>query len=437
VAGGTAVKLSPRIHRLAAVLVVVFVLTTVWAVYYLYAETHPSGGGSSGTTVATYSESSVGGFAAAVRPSYLYNNSTEVYGGNVILFTPITNWINASITYSLESNRTAAISLAETFAVTLSTPVWSKTLFTTLNSSSLPAATAATLTLRYAINVSSVVALAAAIDAQLGYQGNAYTLSLDPAISGSVKVGANEQLLALEPRLNFTFTGSLITPTGLAYASTGSLFAPAVPMTAGGLSATVPYLALVGSVGGLGCSAWVATRRSEEERVPPLDEIIRPYEEAIAVVAGTPTEATATPVATFVDLVKIADTLGKPILRPTGPDAARRTFFVLDGLLAYTYRYPYNGGTPAETPAPSENETDSPSARGWSPTTAALVQQLQQEVKRLHDLSLDAATAADARRRVSRALDLIRAGAEAEVAIEIEELSRLLTSASERLGQGR
>jgi hypothetical protein len=432
VAGGTTVKLSPRVHRLAAVLVVVFVLTTVWAAYYLYAETHPSGGGSSGTTVATFSESSVGGFAAAVRPSYLYNNSTEVYGGDLILFTPITNWINSSISYSLETNRTAAISLAETFAVTLSTPVWSKTLHTTLNSSMLPAATAATLAVRYAINVSSVVALAAAIDTQLGYQGNGYTLSLDPVISGSVEVAGIEQPVVLEPRLNFTFTGSLITPSGLAYASTGSLLAPAPPTNAGGLAAAVPYLALVGSVGGLGSSAWVATRRTEEERVPPLDEIIRPYEEAIAVIVGAPTEATATPVATFVDLVKIADTLGKPILRPSGPDAAHRTFFVLDGPLAYTYRYTDDGGTPT----PSENETDSPSPPGWSPTTAVLVQRLQREVKRLHGLPLDAATAADARRRVSRALDLIRAGAEAEVAIEIEELSRLLTTASERPGRG-
>jgi hypothetical protein len=428
VAGGTTVKLSPRVRRLAAVLVVVFVLTTVWAAYYLYADTHPSGGGSSGTTVATYSESSVGEFAAAVRPSYLYNNSTEVYGGNLTLFAPITNWINASITYSFETNRTATISLVDTFTVTLSTPVWSKTLFTALNNSSFPATTVATLALRYAINVSSVVALAEAIDTQLDYYGSEYTLSLDPAISGSVGVAGIEQSLKSEPRLNFTFMGSLITPAGLAYASTGSLLAPANPTTSGGLAAIVPSLALAGSVGGLGGSAWVATRRTNEERVPPLDEIIRPYEEAIAGIARAPKEATKTSVTTFADLVKIADTLGKPILRPTGPDPARRTFFVLDGPVTYAYRHPGDG----EAAAPAEDETDSVSGPGWSPAIAVLVQQLQQEVKRLQGLSLDAATAADARRRVSRALGLLRDGTEAEAAIEVEELSRLLTAASER-----
>jgi hypothetical protein len=418
-------KLSPRVRRFAAILVVVFVLTTVWAAYYLYAETHPSTGGSSGTTVATYSESSVGEFAAAVRPSYLYNNSTEVYGGNLTLFTPITNWINASINYSIETDRSAAISLVETFAVTLSTPFWSKTLFKELNSSSSPATTVATLALQYAINVSSVVRLAEAINTQLDYYGSGYTLSLDPVISGTVQVAGIEQPLALAPQLNFTFAGSLITPSGLAYGSTGSLLAPSSSATSGGLAGAAPYLALVGSVGGLGGSAWVATRRTEEEAEPPFDEIIRPYEEAIAVVAGVPTEAPATPVETFADLVKIADTLGKPILRLATPDPARRTFFVLDGFIAYTYRYAGNGATSA----PSENVSPSPPGPGSSPVTAVLVQQLRQEVKLLQGLSLDEATAADARRRVSRALSLIRAGAEWEAAIEIEELSRVLTTA--------
>lgn len=419
--------LSPRARRAAAVFVVVFVLTTVWAAYYLYAETHPSNAGSTGTTVATYSESSVGGFAAAVRPSYLYNNSTEVDGGDVILFEPITNWINTSITYSLETNRTAAVSLVDTFAVTLSTPAWSKTLFTSLNSSSWSATTAASLAFQYAINVSRVVALATAIDSQLDYYGSGYTLSLAPVISGTVEVAGVEESLALEPQLNFSFSGSLITPSGLAYTATGSLLAAATSTTAGGLAGVLPYLALVGSVGGLGGSAWVATRRTEEEQMVPLDEIIRPYEEAIAVITGAPKVTTVMPVATFPDLVKIADTLGKPILRPAGPDSARSTFFVLDGLLAYTYRYPGEGGRSA----PAENRDDSPSGPPGLPTTAMLVQQLQQEVARLHRLSLDQATAAVARQRVSRALYFIRSGAGEEATIEIEELSRLLATASE------
>jgi hypothetical protein len=422
-------KLSPRIHRLAAVLVVVFVLTTVWAVYYLYAETHPSGEGSSGPVVATYSESSLGEFAAAVRPSYLYNNSTEVYGGNVTLFTPITNWINASITYSLETNRTATISLRETFTVTLATPVWSKTLFTSVNTSVLPGATSASFTLHYAVNVTLVAALAEAIDKQLDYYGSEYTLSLDPLISGSILVGGLEQPLVSEPQLNFTFAGTLITPSGLVYSSAGSILGPAGPVAGNGLAAVVPLVALAGSVGGLGGSAWVATRRTEGDRVPRLDELIRPYEEAIATIGEPPLGTTETLVPSFDDLVKIADTLGKPILRPAGSDPARRTFLVLDGPIAYSYQHAPGDGSSA---AP-ENQEGPRTRPPRSPDAAAIVQLLKQEVERLNSLSLDSATAADARRRVSRALSLLRAGAEGDAAAEVEQLSRLLTTYSERV----
>jgi hypothetical protein len=421
------VKPSTRIRQLAAVLVVVFVLTTVWAAYYLYAETHELPSSASGTSIATYSENSVGGFAAAVRPSYLYNNSTEVYGGDTNLFTPITSWINSSITYTLEANRTAAISLVETFTVTLSTPAWSKPLFSSFNNTSLPAATTATLASQYSLNVSSVVALATAIDAQLGYYGSEYTVSLEPVISGSVEVAGIAETVALVPQLNYTFDASLITPSGLSYTSTGSLADLSSSASGGGVSMVVPYIALVGSIGGVGSSAWVATRRTDEERIPPLDDIIRPYEEAIATVSGYPEGVTSMAVPEFADLVKIADTLGKPVLRPAGPDPVHPMFFVLDGPNAFTYRYPGDG----RAPPPSEDGTHLLTGPRWSPVTAVLVERLQQEVQRLHGLSLDAAIAAEARRRVSRAMDLIRLGEEAGAAAEIEELSRLLSADSD------
>jgi len=420
------VKLTSRGRRFAAVLVVVFVLTTVWAAYYLYAETHPMGESATGPTVATFTERSVGGFAAALRPSYLYNNSTEVYGGNITLFTPITNWINASVAFTLQTSRAAAIHLGETFVVVLSTPVWSKTLFTEVNQTSPTNASLETISVDYSVNVSSVVSLASAINAQLGYQGNEYTLSLDPAISGSVAVAGVEQTFADEPTLNFTFEGSLIKPSGLQYTTDGALVAPPPPAASSGVPAAVPYLALVGSVGGLGSSVWVATRRSEEEQLPPLDELIRPYEEAIVTTARAPTDVTATPVKGFADLVKIADTLGKPILRPTGPDPTRSTFFVVDGLIAYSYRYPGARGTKG----PSEPLFTALTRPTFPPGSAKLIRRLQRELLRLKGLPLDDETAALARERVRRAMDLIRAGNNAEAALEIDHLARVLTVAA-------
>ena len=424
-------SLSPRTRRIGAVLVVVFVLTTVWAAYYLYSETHPATGASSGTVVAVYSQSSTGSFAASLRPSVLYNNSTEVHGGNITLFTPITNWINASIYYVLQTNRTATISLAEDFAVTLSTPVWEKTLYSYFATSDYSGATTANLSIPYAINVSNVVSLANTIDSQVGYQGSGYTLSLDPFVSGVITAGGVEQSVSSEPRLNFTFAGSIISPSGLSYGSSGSLVAPAPPTTTDGLAAIAPYLALVGSVGGLGGSAWVATRRPAEEGVPPLDELIEPYQEAIAATVRAPPEAIVTPVESFPDLVKIADTLGKPILRPTANADAPPTFLVVDGLVAYRYEYPVP--TPATGPsAPAGALARSPNEGLGGEAPGRLIGRLQQEVTRLRGLTLDRATDATARRHVRRALDLIQLGYELQAETEIDALSDVLNAAAER-----
>jgi hypothetical protein len=430
------VNLSPRVRRIAAVLVVVFVLTTVWAAYYLYAETHPTGGGGTERTVATYTENSLGAFAAALRPSVLYNNSTEIYGGNVTLFTPITNWINASIDYALETNRVANVSLSDVFLVTLSTPVWSKTLFTGVNHTAPVTGALASLSLQYDVNVTAVVALAAAIDTQLDYQGGSYTLSLAPTISGTVDVAGVEQPIAAEPTLNFTFLGSLISPSGLQHTSSGSLVVSSPVPVSTGFSAAVPYLALVGAVGGLGSSVWVATRRDEGEPLLPLEELIRPYEEAVVETARPPKGVTATTVAKFGDLVKIADTLGKPILRPVGPDPSSGTFFVVDGLIAYSYQYP--GTTPVSVePEPVSKPahptvSDAPASPAGSPVNAELVRRLQRETLRLRSLSLDSATAIDARARVRRAMELIRAGEDEAALLEIKRLAYILGAAENR-----
>ncbi len=338
----------PRVRSVAAVLAVVFLLTTVWAVYYLDAQMHPSSTPSA-TPIATYSETGLNTFAAALSPSVLYNNSTEVYGGNLTLFTPITNWINVSMVYALVSNRTAALSLNESFSVQLSTAVWSKTLFTATNATSAGSASFVSLQTYYDVNVSAVVTLATNINSQIGFVGTEFSLTLDPQISGTVGVGAIRQAVSSEPLLNFTFEGSLIRPTGLNFSGSGAVSLPAPASASSPTPVVVPSAALALSLGGLGGSLWFATRRPDEVIEPPLDQMIAPYEEAIAETLSVRGSTTPIRVSRFADLVKIADTLGKPILRPLGPDLEISEFVVLDGDWAYTYRYP--GGSTGDVAA--------------------------------------------------------------------------------------
>jgi hypothetical protein len=419
VEGGENVKSTRQVRRIAAVLAVVFVLTTVWAVYYVYASSQASNGASSAPVVATYSESGANSFAAALRPSYLYNNSTEVYGGNVTLFTPITSWINATMSYSLSTNRSASVFLNESFSIVLSTPAWSKPLFSSFNSSRSSGTTLTTLVVTHAINVSAVVELANRINQQLDYAGPQYTLTLDPLIAGSVVAGGARQSILAEPVFNFTFVGSLIKPSGLVFSGGGSLLAPSSGRTSGGPPA-VPYLLLAASVGGLGGSAYFGVRRPEEPSVPPLPQLIAPYQEAIAETDTVPSGTSTVPVRQFSDLAKIADTLGKPILRPREPSTHRSEFFVLDGSTVYTYLYP-SPGAPPDAPPPVPPRANEPEP---SPVGQSLLRRLRIETLSLRGLPLTVKQSSELQLHVRRAVYLVHHHRDEEAAREIDEVSR-------------
>jgi hypothetical protein len=416
------VKSTPRTRAVAAGLVVIFVLTTVWAGYYLYSVTHPIDSGPGVTDLASFSQGASNNFTASMRPSYLYNNSTEIAGGNITLFTPITKWINITDIYSIQTNRTATISVAESFTVSLSTDVWSTPLAGTTNSSSSYATTGLSLVTTFDLNVSAIVAKATSISNQLNYTAASYTVTLDPQFSALVEVPGAVSTTVFDPVANFTFAGPLIEPAGFNYTGDGVLSVPnPPPAKATGLSAAAPYLALVGSVGGLGGSAWVASRRPEDEPLPPLDEMTRPFAEAIAATSRPPPNVVPTPVDSLTDLAKIADTLGRPILRPREPDPLQRTFYVVDGPLAYSYVYPAGG--PSRPGGEGEGDPEALE----SVLVLGLISRLRSEVLRANAASLDASATASARARIRQTVELIKAGRYGEARDKLDELSLLLT----------
>jgi hypothetical protein len=133
----------------------------------------------------------------------------------------------------------------------------------------------------------------------------------------------------------------------------------------------------------------------------------------------------------FSDLVKIADTLGKPILRPTGgPVAGDSEFLVLDGDVAYSYRYPSTtGSSSAPTSRPTPSPPDSPAAWTTPPSTASqrrLIRNLRQELYRLQDVPIDRRTANLIRTLTAEIVDAVRSNDEGEAAVKVDELTRLI-----------
>jgi hypothetical protein len=434
-------RFTSRSRRIAAVLAVVFLLTTVWAVYYLDSELHPNGPSGPGT-LATYSQAEASNFSASLRPSVLYNNSTEVNGGNVTLFTPITNWINTTLVYEFSANRSVTLTMAESFTVVVATPVWSKVLYSTVNSTEPSGPTSLySFTTRFAINVSAVEALVTSIDTQLGYTAYTFTVTLAPTVFGSVDALGVREPLSFQPQLNFTFESTLIHPNGLSVSADGSVLAPA-PSSSGGSVSLLPVLAVTSSVGGVGGSLWVATRRPEEEETVPLPQLISPYEEAIAETEELPGGENGIRVGRFEDLAKIADALGKPILRPKTDPGGPAEFRVIDGGIAYVYRY--HEPAPGAVLTATDPATAVPGVTPSLPASLVLgasssvpLQRLKEEVARLRLLPLSPELLADARALIHAAIALIRAGREREAMRNIDILSVLITNAASRRARSR
>lgn len=354
---------SPRALRtVAAVLVVVLVLLAVWAVYNFYSDARAASTPVA-RTVASFSGAGQGGFVASLLPNDLCN-CTQISGGNITLFSSITQWINVSLESSVTLSAPGTISLVDHFAVILSTAAWSKTLYGAFNESGPVAGTTATVRDQFSINVSSLENLTKQIDEQLDYESPEATLSLSQMVEGTVSVDGISGIATVSPLANFTFTSATLSSGILQPTSTGVL------QTTTGTDGPIPwsaYAALIVTAGSLlAALTWYVSlvRRpgTEEDALPDLEELIAPYEEVIAETRTAPDPAVVVPIERWKDLVKISDTLGKPILRPMArlPSAKRTDFYVIDGDVGYVYRHRSGGSTPihglpgavhAQTPA--------------------------------------------------------------------------------------
>ena len=330
---------------LIAVFVVVAVLLTAWASYNLVRQTSASKGSSSAPPVMAYGGSGSYVYVATLAPNDLYN-STTVTGTNVTLFAPITRSINVTFVDGVTLTSVAATQMVDHFSVTLSTPAWSKTIDQAVQQRASANSTSLAIVDRYGLNVSWVENLTQTIDSQLGYSSSQFTVTFAPTVTGAVTLGNGTAPLSLSPFLNLTFAGSLITPNGLE-----ANFQGGVPTADGPTGSTNAvgvidaWVFLAASVGGLAAALgllWVSWNPGRSLTIPDLDTLTEPYEEVIVLTSKVPDATTTLPVERWDDLVKVSDTLGRPILRPlNGPGGRPGTsLYVVDGQVVYTYNHP-------------------------------------------------------------------------------------------------
>lgn len=334
------------LRTVAAVLVFVFLLLTIWAGYNLLSDLRASGGTTS-TTLAVYGVNGQGNFTASLLPNDLCNCS-QASGGNATLFPAITQTINMTLTTAISVSTPASIGTTDGFTVVLSTAAWTKQLYAGVNQSSFGASALAQTLDRYSINVSSIEALVALIDDQLHYQASQASLTLTSTVVSTISVRDIAGYTRSSTTASVTFFPSTIAVGFTGASASGSI----VSTTSADASVpTLVYLYIILALAGVGGSiAWLASlrpRSTDDVAIPPLDDLVAPFEEVIAKTASPPNPGSTITVDRWEDLVKISDTLGKPILRApsNAPDSTRGTFYVLDGSVGYLYRYG-SAGTP-------------------------------------------------------------------------------------------
>lgn len=350
--------------RLVAIVFIVLLVIAAWAGYWVYSSVTATSTTSPSAPLFTYSESSSYDYVARLIPNDLYNTS-ELGPGNGTLFSQITTWVNISFVYRVGVVPAVNMSSAMLFTVSLGSDHWQKTL--EQNALTVPERTSNSLSFneQFDLNVSAILSLVATIEAQTGYFPSSFWVILIPDVATSVSLGLHGMNLDFEPTLNLTFADGQIEPSGLTSFVSGDYGLPPVVSTSdavGWLSAAaIPYW-LLGVSLPLAAVTGVYAFRHREARPPDIEELMRPYREAIVDAPLPPASTDVVAVSSWEDIVKVADMLGRPILRvahaatPGAPGST--SFYVVMGTIAYRF-------SPG---ASSSGSTNAPIAFPPSPT---------------------------------------------------------------------
>src|SRR5579875_747766 len=324
--------------RLSAILLVSFLILTVFSIYLvIYTYQKPSN--ISEAPFAHFYQTADYSYVASLKPNSLYN--TTLYSSeNATLFQSLVNSMNITFHYRLDSNITSDISIRENDSVLLSTSAWSKTL-----NVSVPMqltknnANYATLAKGFFLNMTSIQKLVNLIETQTAFTPQGYTLQIIPEINCNVSFNGYTYPLNFRPLLNMTVQRGLVSISSLTVSQSTN-----IPLGYG--KNTFPRYNLLYSYSLLGVSVLgtsasslylMKKRRVSTDVEKVINSLVGPYREAIADVEAIPQYKVTIDLSEWKDIVNVADTLGKPILHYTYENEERHLFFVLDGEIMYRF----------------------------------------------------------------------------------------------------
>jgi len=332
--------------RLSMLIVIFLALLVVFSVYSVVYAQGLSTQTQSTVTVGTYAFQGTFSYVATLRPNDVYN-STTLNQGQGPLFVAITRTINVTYTCTISLGQPGNVNAETSYLVTLSGGVWNKTLSQSSQSNQQTGGGSAATSKSFLLNVSQTVALAKQIGTELQYASPSYLIQIKPTESGTLTEAGRTVPVYFVTPMNLTIADGVITPSGTSYFHQGNITSEAI-VTYGSTDTyrIVSYVALAASLVFLGMSVYYVLRIEKKKEPLATDDIgtlTRPYREVIASTTSVPPGGAQISMERWEDLVRVADTLGKPILEFTdkGEGFAHYVYWVLDGYSTYVYEVTY------------------------------------------------------------------------------------------------
>ena len=293
------------------------------------------------TTLLSYEHAGKYDYIAQLTPNNLYNQTT-LKPGEGTLYTRIVYQLDLNFSYAFRCGLPADMNITYVIEEALEAPGWKKPLKATPPSTINSTGILGELTTSYHINVTAIQELIRSIEQETGTSASACNLTITPQIHtiASTKLGTiNESFTpTLAIRLRYrTEAGDQLSLEGLEQTSPGAIQkTEKIPLPFTMNQRYAAYAISIPAFTGLAYTVW-AFFKATIKPPKPLKEIIKPYEEIIAEAREPSYEARRATItmSSLEDLVKVADSLGKPLLH--SQKELTHTFYVLDGLTKYEY----------------------------------------------------------------------------------------------------
>ena len=309
------------------------------------------------TTLYNYTQNGTYDYIAKLQqPNLIYDNKPTLAPGEGILYTSITEHINITFTYTFEGNLNASTTIKYAISEYIVTSRWTKQITT------IPQKTITNISNRTSfyvnlpkIDVKPTEDLVSRINNEIGVSTGNYNVT----ITTTIILNAETEAGTITEPFTATLTlasirgapeGNIISIDNLQTSKTGKITqTQTIHNDWAKNQQYTSYVTSAVAIGGLAFALlfYIKTKppitQTPSEKL--IEELIEPYEDIIVeATEETPKQAqTIVTMKTLEDLVKIADTLTKPVIHFRRPSTLESkepidTFYVLDDITRYEYR---------------------------------------------------------------------------------------------------